>query len=138
MFILISNVDAMFFSGSDSVSATAVLTSRFFALSCHFYKLVNIMSEGDCLSTHTLASELGRNTKSFLHCFVPVRIRCTHMDWWVHERAPLRVTGLADCCIIFGRASPSLWRASLKIAGSCSLCRPLSGCRTPANLVQAV
>lgn len=31
--------------------------------------------------------------------------------------AALRVTGLADCCIIFGRVAPSLWRASLKSAG---------------------
>lgn len=32
--------------------------------------------------------------------------------------AALRVAGLADCCIIFGRVAPSLWRASLKSAGS--------------------
>lgn len=35
--------------------------------------------------------------------------------------AALRVAGLADCCIIFGRVAPSLWRASLKSAGSLPL-----------------
>lgn len=34
----------------------------------------------------------------------------------------LGVSGPADCCIIFRRAAPSLWRASLRSA--CSLCRP--------------
>lgn len=45
---------------------------------------------------------------------------CVHMVVPVCAQASgaLGVAVLADCCIIFGRASPSLWRASLRSAGS--------------------
>lgn len=44
---------------------------------------------------------------------------CVQASWG--GGAALRVAGLADCCIIFGRVAPSLWRASLKSAGSLPL-----------------
>lgn len=52
----------------------------------------------------------------------------------VQASGALGVTGLADCCIIFGRAAPSLWRASLKSPGS--LCLPLSGSGSSAKQVR--
>lgn len=64
------------------------------------------------------------------YAHMPVHV-CVSVWMCVEERAALGVTGLADCCIIFGRAAPSLWRASLKSAGSLGL--PLLGSGSPAK-----
>lgn len=60
---------------------------------------------------------------------------CVRMDVCVQTGAALGVAGLADCCIIFGKAPPSLWRASLKSAGPLRL--PLSGSGSSAKPSQA-
>lgn len=50
---------------------------------------------------------------------------CVCLQTW----AAMEVAGLADCCIIFGRAALSLWRASLKSAGSLRLPSQAPGVR---------
>lgn len=59
-------------------------------------------------------------------------LACKHVC--VQASGALGASGLADRCIIFGRVAPSLWRASLKSAGS--LCLPLSGSGTSAKQVR--
>lgn len=92
-----------------------------------------------CKHKRTVSASDMRGFVTHAHTHSPLLHICTHAcsclcnceDVCVEERAALGVTGLAGCCIIFGRAAPSLWRASLKSAGSLGL--PLLGSGSPAK-----
>lgn len=76
-----------------------------------------------CYQTSARAEEMKCHPAVCVH--TPSLYVCMRVHVCVEARAALGLAGLADCSIIFGRPAPSLWRASLKSAGSLRL-PPLS------------
>lgn len=80
----------------------------------------------DCPAFHQHCPCSTRQKLSDTHSFCIGAHACC-LRACVEGRATVGDTGLAGCCIIFGRVAPSLWRASLKSTGSLPLPRSGSG-----------